>query len=132
MSDYEDIINLERPRSLHKPMSMYNRAAQFSPFAALVGYDSMIEETGRLVDSKIELDESQMDEIARVLTYIDMNIDKKMMVKIIYFKKDKYKSGGAYLERTEVIKSIDNVESKIRYADRSYINIEDILSVQVL
>ncbi len=52
MSRYADIINLPRPRSNHKPMSMHDRAAQFSPFSALTGLDDELAETARIVDSK--------------------------------------------------------------------------------
>ena len=54
MSRYADIINLPRPKSSHKPMSMHDRAAQFSPFSALTGLDDELAETARIVDSKIE------------------------------------------------------------------------------
>ena len=55
MSRYSDIINLPRPKSSHKPMSMHDRAAQFSPFSALTGLDDELAETARIVDSKIEI-----------------------------------------------------------------------------
>ena len=43
--DYSDILNLPHPVSeKHPRMSLYDRAAQFSPFAALTGYDAAIEE----------------------------------------------------------------------------------------
>ena len=58
MSDYDDIINLPYVKSKTRPhMTNYDRAAQFSPFAALTGYDAAIAETGRLTDQKVELDE---------------------------------------------------------------------------
>ena len=59
MSRYADIINLPRPRSNHKPMSMHDRAAQFSPFSALTGLDDELAETARIVDSKIEISEDR-------------------------------------------------------------------------
>ena len=44
MTDYyDDIINLPHHVSKRHPqMSMWNRAAQFAPFAALTGYDDAI------------------------------------------------------------------------------------------
>lgn len=59
MSEYDDIIDLPRPKSAHEPMPMSDRAAQFSPFAALTGYDDAIDETARLTDERIELTEEQ-------------------------------------------------------------------------
>ena len=55
---YDDIINLPHHVSKTRPqMSMVDRAAQFSPFAALTGYDAAIKETGRLTDEKVNLSE---------------------------------------------------------------------------
>ena len=59
MSEYDDIIDLPRPKPAHEPMPMSDRAAQFSPFAALTGYDDAIDETARLTDERIELTEEQ-------------------------------------------------------------------------
>ena len=63
-NDYDDIINLPHHASSTRPrMSMIDRAAQFSPFAALTGYDAAIKETGRLTDEKIELDEEALNSL---------------------------------------------------------------------
>lgn len=59
MSEYDDIIDLPRPKSKHEPMPMSDRAAQFSPFAALTGYGDAIDETARLTDHRIELSEEE-------------------------------------------------------------------------
>ena len=59
---FDDIINLPHHVSATRPqMSMLDRAAQFSPFAALTGYDAAIKETGRLTDEKIEMDEEALN-----------------------------------------------------------------------
>ena len=58
---YEDIINLKRPKSKHKNMSLYDRSAQFSPFAALTGYEDSIIESGRIVNKKIELTSEKLE-----------------------------------------------------------------------
>ncbi len=42
---YDDIIHLEHPTSKRHPrMSRLDRAAQFAPFAALKGYEEVVEE----------------------------------------------------------------------------------------
>ena len=52
VNGYEDIINKSRPvNNRHKRMSNYERAAQFSPFAALTGLGAAISETARLTES---------------------------------------------------------------------------------
>ena len=58
MNEYDDIIDLPRPKSKHEPMPMSDRAAQFSPFAALTGYGDAIDETARLTDERIELSDN--------------------------------------------------------------------------
>ena len=63
MSEYDDIIDLPRPKSAHEPMPMSDRAAQFSPFAALTGYEDAIDETARLTDARVELGESAVEEL---------------------------------------------------------------------
>ncbi len=56
--NYDDIKHLSRPKyDDFPPMSISDRAAQFSPFAALVGYDDEVAETARLTDSRKELTE---------------------------------------------------------------------------
>lgn len=61
---YEDIIALPHPTSVkHGRMSQANRAAQFQPFSALSGYEDVVDETARLVDSKVELDEGEKERI---------------------------------------------------------------------
>ena len=60
-TEYDDIIHLPHHVSSKRPqMPMSDRAAQFSPFAALTGYDDAIQETGRLTEQKIELDEEAL------------------------------------------------------------------------
>jgi len=132
MSKYDDFINMPRPKSKRQPMSLYDRAAQFAPFAALVGYDSLIQETGRLVDQKIELDDSSKDEISKVLFYIDQNNKQQFNVKVIYFVKDEFKKGGKYLEKTGIIKKIDVIENKIYFIDKSIIMIDDLISIEII
>ena len=66
MSDYDDIINLPHYEPKHHPrMSMWNRAAQFAPFAALTGYDAAIQESGRLTDDWIDMGDSANEELNR-------------------------------------------------------------------
>lgn len=50
---YDDIINLPRPESKYPRMPRANRAAQFSPFAALTGHEKAIRETAYLVMGRI-------------------------------------------------------------------------------
>ena len=130
MSNYDDIINLSRPISKkHKPMSLINRAAQFAPFAALTGYDDVIEETGRLTDEKIELDEYEISDINNVLLYLCEN--KDVVASFTYYVKDKRKSGGAYVNAVGSIIKNDVDNHRIIISDKTVINIEDLVKVEI-
>ena len=128
MSNYDDIINLKRPISKkHKPMSLYNRAAQFAPFAALTGYDDVIDETGRLTDEMLQLDEYQKSDINNQLLYLIEN--KDVVATYTYFIKDKYKKGGSYITVVGNIKKVDLDNHKIVLEDKTVVNIEDIAAI---
>ena len=130
MEGYKDIINLPHHVSKTRPqMSMLDRAAQFSPFAALTGYDAAIKETGRLTDEKIELDEE-------ALTALDMKYQLLMdaladvpEVTITYFQPDERKAGGKYVSATGVVKKLDDFERRITMQDGAKIPMDDVLSI---
>lgn len=94
---YEDIISLPHHVSQkHPPMSLEERAAQFSPFAALVGYDACVEESNRLVEQFLRLDENYLQELDEKLRHIQEHICEQPLVEITYFVPDLIKSGGSY------------------------------------
>ena len=100
---YADMLRLPHHQSARHPrMSLLNRAAQFSPYAALVGFDAVIAETGRLTDRKMELSETEKERIDRKLTLIDEAIHdgQHPEITIRYFVPDALKDGGAYEEYT--------------------------------
>lgn len=52
---YDDIINLEHHVSAKRPqMSLHDRAAQFAPFAALTGYEDVINEAAQEVEESYQ------------------------------------------------------------------------------
>lgn len=130
MSDYDDIINLDRPVSKRPSSSMESRASQFAPFAALVGYDSEIKETARLTDKKAVLDESQKEIISNKLSYLNEHLNNQNEITITYFIKDQKKSGGKYLQKTGIIKRIDLVNQNIKFTDNTIINMKDITNIK--
>ena len=86
---YDDIINLPHHVSAARPqMSMMDRAAQFSPFAALTGYDAAIKETARLTDQKIELDDYEKEEINDKIQLIAEHLGEDFEIVITYFQPD--------------------------------------------
>ena len=105
MSRYDDIINLPHHVSTNHPrMSMHDRAAQFAPFSALVGYDDAVAETARLTVVRPELDEQEQWAINDRLAYIADHIHEQPEVRIKYFVPDEHKSGGAIVEVSGKVK----------------------------
>lgn len=129
--EYDDIINLPHHVSKTRPhMSAIDRAAQFSPFAALTGHDAAIKETARLTDKKIELDEYMKDALRKRLQIISEHIWKQCEVTITYFKPDLKKKGGSYLTITGTVKKIDEFERFIIMTDGKVIPIDDVFSIE--
>ena len=125
MESYEDILYLEHHVSKkHPQMSIYNRAAQFAPFAALSGHGEAIAETARLTEGKIELDD-----------YEKLKLDEKVYIAevpevcITYFRPDTKKNGGAYLTISQGLKKICPQERLLVLADDTKIRMEDILEL---
>jgi hypothetical protein len=124
---YDDIIDLPHPTSERHPrMPMANRAAQFSPFAALSGYDGAVRETARLTDRRPELTE----EAKSVLDAKLQLLVPGMGASFTYFQQDEKKEGGAYLTVTGTVKKFDSYAHEIILADDRRVPINDILEVQ--
>lgn len=133
MGKYDDIINLEHHVSKnHKPMSIYDRSAQFAPFAALVGYDESINEAGRVVDKKIELGADKIDEISQTLSLLMSRKDEINSISITYFQKDKTKNGGKYLSIVSQVKKIDTNSKIIVLENNTKISFCDIIDIALI
>lgn len=128
---YNDIINLPHHiSSKHPHMDMSDRAAQFSPFAALSGYNAAIQETVRLTKAKMELDEDIKNTLDMKLHIMSERINERPEMTITYFQIDKTKEGGSYETATGFIKKIDNSRYVIVMEDGSQISIDDILEIE--
>ncbi len=127
---YDDIINLPHHVSkTHPHMSIHDRAAQFSPFAALTGYDDSVKETARLTDEKPILDDIEIERIDRILQYLYSIIDEKPRATIQYFIPDDYKAGGKIVEVKESIRKIDVNASKLLLENGTEIPFKDIINI---
>ena len=127
MSNYDDIIDHPHYQSAtRKHMSMSDRAAQFSPFAALVGYDAAVEETARLTEERIDLDEDKIQEINRIIG----ELQKGNLVHVTYFIPDALKSGGFYYHVTGYVKKVDSYERNLVLSDETVIRIPDIIEIE--
>ena len=128
---YADIINLPHQVSRNHPqMSMADRAAQFSPFAALTGHDAAIAEAARLTDERPILDESVKQEISDLLQLA--STDSNLVLNIVYFVPDTRKAGGAYMEITGRFKKLIPHEKQLIMDSGIRIPVEDIISVTLI
>ena len=127
---YADIINLPHHVSRNHPqMSMADRAAQFSPFAALTGYDAAIAEADRLTDERPILDESAKQEISNLLQLAAT--DSNLVLNIVYFVPDTRKAGGNYNEISGSIKKLLPHKKLLILDTGTRIPVEDIVEVTV-
>lgn len=126
---YKDIINLPHHVSENRrPMSMYERAAQFAPFAALTGHDDAIEETARLTSARIELSDDRRRQLDEILATA---ISQHKGVVVTYFVADRRKKGGAYVSHRGVPAKIDEYEGMLIFTDKTSIPLDDVFSLSL-
>lgn len=129
---YDDIIDLPHHVSDTRPrMSRLDRAAQFSPFAALTGYGAAIKETARLTDERVELGEYELMELNAGIHMLMERIDEHPQVEITYFKPDERKDGGAYLTVKSRAKRLNEYERFILLEDDTQIPFDDIYKIEL-
>ena len=132
MGKYDDIINLPHHESKNHPrMSRTNRAAQFAPFAALVGFSDAIKNSEEILEKRIELSEERKDEISATLNKISAHCDDFEQIKVTYFVlKDKKRNLGNYVTYKGKIRKIDLVEGKMIFINRKSIYLKDIYKIE--
>ena len=132
MNRYDDIINLPHHISpTRQRMSMHDRAAQFAPFSALVGYDEAVAETARRTELRPELDEQEQRAINERLAYIADHIHEQPVVRVKYFVPDEHKSGGAIVEVSGKVKKISDTNGTIVLTDGCKIRLSDIIDLSI-
>ncbi len=130
---YDDIIDLPHYVSKkHPQMSITDRAAQFSPFAALVGFDDEIAETDRSVEQFAEPDENYLQELDEKLHYIAEHIVEQPLVELTHFVADETKSGGAYRTTQGTVKKIDEDKQQIVFTDNQRVPLKCVADVKIL
>ena len=128
---YDDIINLPHHVSDTRPqMSMINRAAQFSPFAALTGYEAVIKETGRLTERRIELSEDTRADLDRKQRLLMDSLSNRPEVSVTYFVPDERKAGGAYVTVTGIVKQLDDFQRIMALTDGTMIPLNEIVELE--
>ena len=127
---YDNILRLPHPTSAKHPrMPVSERAAIFSPFAALTGHGDAIRETARLTEQKIELDEDTKAELDRRQAVLLEHIAEQPEVTVTWFQPDERKDGGAYITITGRLKKIDQVERALFLLDGSKIPLDDVAGI---
>ena len=128
---YDDIINLPHPTSKRHPrMPIRDRAAIFSPFAALSGHGAAIAETARLTDRRMELDEDTRAELDSKQAVLLEHIDEQPEITVTWFQPDEKKDGGAYLTATGRLKKLRELERLLVLADGTEIPLEDVVALE--
>lgn len=127
---YDDIIDLPHHVSkTHPQMSLHDRAAQFSPFAALTGYGDAVGEAARLTDRRQELDEEQAARLERQLSLLTETAAERPEIEVTYFLPDARKSGGKYVTFRGTLRRIDETEKTLLFTDGRRIAIRDIWDI---
>lgn len=129
-NEYYDIIDMPHHVSKKRPqMSLLERAAQFSPFAALNGYDAAIKETARLTNQRITLDECEIESLNERLNLVASRLDESPEVCVTFFLPDERKDGGEYVALTGTVKKIDEYSQQVIMMDGTVVPITDIISI---
>ena len=131
MGKYDDIIHLEHHVSKnHKQMSIYERSAQFAPFAALVGYDESIENASVLYEQRITITSDKQDEITKVLSLLTDRKNSNQIVKVTFFKPVVDRNLGKYCECVSTFKKVDNIK-RLLILEKDNIHLNDIIDIEL-
>ena len=129
---YDDILNMPHHVSSTRPhMSMHDRAAQFSPFAALVGYDDAVKETARLTNEKQELTADRITDLNQKIVFLTENADERPEVTIEYFISDEKKAGGKYVALSGNFRRIDEYNHNMVFVSGEEIPLNDIFMIEL-
>lgn len=132
-TQYDDIINLPHHVSANRQrMSLYDRAAQFSPFAALKGYEEEIEEAARYTDEKLQADGARAEEINEKLLLLNEQASERPNLRLTYFVADEKKSGGKYLSVQSRVKKIDVYNRKLLLQNGTVVPFDDIWGIDLI
>ena len=133
MGKYDDIIHHEVPTSLNHPrMSSYNRAAQFAPFAALVGYAEAINESREKEDERRLVGADKKEEIEGLLHKIQRELADNCFIEVTYFTKTTSNQKGKYVTYRGKVKKIDTINRVIVFENKKSISIKDICDLVIL
>ena len=128
---YERILTFPRRASSRCRMTMSDRAAQFAPYAALVGFGDVVSETARLTEDRVIQDEGEIEKINRTLGYI-LSCGEEQRAEFTYFERDERKKGGAYRKRIGTPTKFDEVRRVLVFSDKTTLPIDDIVKIKLI
>lgn len=132
MGKYDDILNMpHHVSSTHPRMSMHDRAAQFSPFAALTGYDDTVRETARLTDERLELTADRITDLNQKITFLNEHAEERPEITVEYFIPDEKKSGGKYVTLSGKFRRIDEYNQNMVFVSGEEIPLNDIFEIEL-
>ena len=130
---YDEMLGVPYPYHTDRPrMNRVNRAAQFSPFAALTGFDGVVSETARLTEERPEMSEEQKQEIDRALLKLLGRIGEKPEAEILFFQPDSRKAGGRYVKKCGRVRRVDEANRMICFADGDKVEIDAIVQISAV
>lgn len=129
---YADIIGCSRPESRHAPMPLADRAAQFSPFAALAGHEDAVAEAARYVEARPALGDAERDELDRTLAAVRAQLPEHPHVQATWFEADGAKEGGTSRTQEGRVRMIDELAGALVFEDGARIPLEDVLALRIL
>lgn len=128
MSMYDDMIYYNYFDLKHSKMTIYERSAQFAPFAALTGYSDEIKETSRITYD----DSVLLEDYNNILDYkINKVKDTNQEIKLLYFSYDEKKAGGEYVSYKGILKDIDYCNKKIVFKDGLKIDFSQVKDISI-
>lgn len=132
IQDYEDMLDMPHHVSDSRAqMPRANRAVQFAPFSAVVGYEAAVNEAARYTDQRKELDEMEKAVIDGQLRDIEIRLHEEPMIAVVYFEPDEKKTGGSYITRTGNVKKLDSYSREVVFMDEFRIAVEQIYSIEM-
>jgi hypothetical protein len=130
-NSYDDILQQPYPIPLRRPrMSSADRAAQFSPFAALTGHEAAIRETARVTEAREELEEDEIQALNERLQWLQEHLNQRVTVQITYFVPDEAKAGGSYVTVSGVVRKIDGYEKILLLENGTRVPLEQLRELE--
>ena len=129
---YSEIIDLPHHQAEYRPhMPVASRATQFAPFAALAGFEDMVDYTTDLQNRqrKRDFDQNKIEILDRKLCILTKALSEKPSIEVTYFDKSVNRVGGGYVSYVGDIIKIETNPIKLIMQDGKNILGKDIVEI---